>query len=288
MDNFLFHGNLVSTNRILYTPSAFAKSSLIHLQEIGTLKAQKPHTSRRQNLSSYLFFIIISGSGTLTYDGISYPLHMGDCVFLDCHKPYSHTASPQLWQLKWIHFHGPNMSSIYDKYVERGGRPVFHPTSFSEYEYILEHMYKIASSEDYLRDMRIYEQITSLLTFLMEESWHPENNGKISLKRKNLQDIKDYLDRNFADKIILDNLAEKFYINKFYLTRIFRDQFGITVTNYILQLRITHAKQLLRFTDLTIEEISRSCGFPDANYFSRMFRKIEETTPGKYRKSWSH
>ena len=288
MDNFLFHGNLVSTNRILYTPSAFAKSSLIHLQEIGTLKAQKPHTSRRQNLSSYLFFIIISGSGTLTYDGISYPLHMGDCVFLDCHKPYSHTASPQLWQLKWIHFHGPNMSSIYDKYVERGGRPVFHPTSFTEYEYILEHMYKIASSEDYLRDMRIYEQITSLLTFLMEESWHPENNGKISLKRKNLQDIKDYLDRNFADKIILDNLAEKFYINKFYLTRIFRDQFGITVTNYILQLRITHAKQLLRFTDLTIEEISRSCGFPDPNYFSRMFRKIEGTTPGKYRSSWSH
>ena len=122
----------------------------------------------------------------------------------------------------------------------------------------------------------------------MEESWHPENNGKVSLKRKNLQDIKDYLDRNFSEKIILDRLAEKFYINKFYLTRIFHDQFGITVTNYLLQLRITHAKQQLRFTDLTIEEISRSCGFPDANYFSRMFRKIEGTTPGKYRRSWSH
>ncbi|MBP7349803.1 MAG: helix-turn-helix domain-containing protein [Butyrivibrio sp.] len=288
MDTFLFHGNLVSANRILYTPSAFAKSSLIHLQEIGTLKAQKPHTSKRQNLSSYLFFIIISGSGTLTYDGISYPLCMGDCVFLDCHKPYSHTASPQLWQLKWIHFYGPNMSSIYDKYVERGGRAVFHPSSFSGYETILDRMYKIASSEDYLRDMRIYEQITSLLTFLMEESWHPENNGKVSLKRKNLQDVKDYLDRNFSEKIILDRLAEKFYINKFYLTRIFHDQFGITVTNYLLELRITHAKQQLRFTDLTIEEISRSCGFPDPNYFSRMFRKIEGTTPGKYRSSWSH
>ena len=288
MDTFLFHGNLVSANRILYTPSAFAKSSLIHLQEIGTLKAQKPHTSKRQNLSSYLFFIIISGSGTLTYDGVSYPLHMGDCVFLDCHKSYSHTASPQLWQLKWIHFYGPNMGSIYEKYIERGGHTVFHPASFSGYEHILDHLYTIASSEDYLRDMRIYEQITSLLTLLMEESWHPENNGKISLKRKNLQDIKDYLDQNYAEKIILDNLAEKFYINKFYLTRIFRDQFGITVTNYLLHLRITHAKNLLRFTDLTIEEISRSCGFSDANYFSRIFRKIEGTTPGKYRTSWSH
>ena len=86
MDTYLFHGNLVSANRILYTPSAFAKSSLPHLQEIGTLKAQKPHTSRRENLSSYLFFIILSGSGTLEYDGSSCALHTGDCVFLDCHR----------------------------------------------------------------------------------------------------------------------------------------------------------------------------------------------------------
>ena len=65
----LFHGTIVTSNRIIYTPSAFAKSNLIYLQETGQLQAKKPHVSQRENLSSYLFFIVKSGSGTLTYEG---------------------------------------------------------------------------------------------------------------------------------------------------------------------------------------------------------------------------
>ena len=49
MDDALFHGNIVNSRRILYTPSAFARSNLLHLQEIGSLTAQRPHVSRREN-----------------------------------------------------------------------------------------------------------------------------------------------------------------------------------------------------------------------------------------------
>lgn len=58
MNEFLFHGTLVTTNRILYTPSSFARTNLLHLQETGVLQAQKPHTSKRKNLISYLFFAV--------------------------------------------------------------------------------------------------------------------------------------------------------------------------------------------------------------------------------------
>ena len=47
---------------------------------------------------------------------------------------------------------------------------------------------------------------------------------------------------HFAEKITLDALAERFYINKFYLTRVFKEQFGLSVTSYLTQLRITQAK----------------------------------------------
>ena len=50
--------SIVTSNRILYTPSSFARSSLLTLQEIGTLQALKPHTSSRDNLQSYLFFML--------------------------------------------------------------------------------------------------------------------------------------------------------------------------------------------------------------------------------------
>lgn len=281
----LFHGDLVSSSRILYTPSAFARASLLHLQETGRLQAQQAHRSGRQNLQSYLFFIVLSGTGTLEYEKHSYQLTGGDCVFLDCRRPYCHQTSEHLWALKWVHFYGPNMGNIYDKYTTRGGRAAFHAKEPAAFEHLLDQLYQIADSSDYIRDMRIFEKITSLLTLLMDESWNPEP-GKSTPKRQNLQQVKDYLDQHYHEKVTLDELAEMFYINKFYLTRIFKEQFGLPISHYLLQIRITHAKQLLRFTDQTMEAIGAACGMGDGNYFTRMFRRVEGITPGEFRKLW--
>lgn len=286
MQHPLFQSQLENSDRIIYTPSGFAKTNLIHLQEIGELKAKSPHISRRANLSSYLFFLVISGSGMLEYDGKTYPLTKGDCVFIDCRKPYSHSTSTDLWTLKWVHFYGPNMNGIYEKYVERGGLPGFSSFNQESYIRLLKQLYDIAASSVYIRDMKIYEKLAALLTLLMEESWNPVNGAHSASHKRDMQSIKDYLDLHYQEKISLDGLAEIFYINKFYLTRIFKEQFGLTVNNYLLQVRITHAKQLLRFTELSIEKISQDCGMNDANYFARMFKKVEGTSPGEFRKSW--
>lgn len=65
MNNNLFTNELVSSSRIIYTPSTFASSSLFYLQETGTLQAQAYHRSERSGLNSYLFYIVLSGSGTV-------------------------------------------------------------------------------------------------------------------------------------------------------------------------------------------------------------------------------
>lgn len=279
------HEISVESNRILYTPSVFAKTNLIHLQEAGNLTALMPHTNKRENLASYLFFIIISGEGKLNYNSTIYNLKKGDCVFLDCRKPYSHHTHNNLWQLKWVHFYGPNMSAVYDKYKERGGQPAFHPKDSEKYSSLLSSVYTLASSQDHIRDMKIYEKLVSLLSCIMAENWTLPSSHK-SPKKQNLQHIKDYLDQNYNKNLSLDVLSDKFYINKFYLTRIFKEQFGISINNYMTQKKITQAKKLLRFSDLTIEEIANKCGISDSNYFSRVFKKIEHLSPGEYRKLW--
>ncbi len=273
-------------NRIIYTPSQFAKSNLIHLQETGTIKAKEPHTNSRENLNSYLFFIVISGSGVFTYNKITYHIKTGDCVFIDCRIPYSHRSSDDLWELKWAHFYGPNMKGIYNKYLERGGLPTFTSKNIKEYNNTLTKIFEIASGSNYIRDMQLFEQITSLLTLIMSES---HRNEKIQRKNNvniNLQEVKEFIDNNFYKKITLDGLAENFYINKFYLTRVFKDQFGISPIDYLLHVRITHAKTLLRFSELSIEKVGIECGIPDTNYFTRIFKKIEGYPPGEYRKRW--
>lgn len=286
MGGTLFHGDLVASSRILYTPSSFAKNSLMYLQEIGQLDAQSPHTSRRSNLTSYLFFIVQRGSGTLQYQGQEVALTAGDCVFIDCKSGYSHSTSNDLWSLQWAHFSGVTMPSIFEKYRARGGRVVFHPGSILEFKQCLDHLYTLAGSADHIRDMRINQELTVLLTLLMEQSWAPENALAAAGKKQQLVEVRQHLEQHFAEKITLDQLAEQFYMNKYYLAHLFKEQFGVTVVEYLLNLRITHAKQLLRFSDQTTESIAAACGMSDANYFARVFRKVEGISPTEYRKLW--
>jgi len=285
MDKALFHGDLVNTSRIIYTPSDFAKMSLFHMQEIGSLQATKPHTSKRSYLSSYLFFIVSSGTGKLTYEDSEYMLSEGDCVFIDCRHSYSHSTSDNLWSLSWIHFDGPTLANIYQKYKERGGLPAFKPLNFSKYVGSFSNLYNIAASSSYTRDMEINSELSSLLTHLMSDSWHPEK-AHTGTKKTSMIEIKQYLDENFSKKITLDELSERYFINKFYLTRIFKEQFGISIMDYLLSVRITEAKNMLRFSKNSAEEIGISCGIGDIYYFSRVFKKIEGISIREYRKQW--
>ena len=76
----------VSSKRILYTASGWAKSNLIFLQETGSLRAIKPHVSKRENLQSYLCLMVVDGSGHIEYEGQKYEMKKGDCAFIDCMK----------------------------------------------------------------------------------------------------------------------------------------------------------------------------------------------------------
>lgn len=323
MDQELFNpqSSSVTSSRILYTPSTFARTSLLHLQEVGSLQAIHPHTSTRTNLTSFLCFAVLSGTGSLTYEGTTYELLAGDCVFIDCRKAYSHstgynagsnntsvnidstpacvnkttcekdTANPHtnpstsLWSLQWCHFYAPFLPAVYEKYKERGGRPVFHPDDLTPFTLLLTDLYNLASSSDYIRDMRINEKLGTLLTLLMEQSWHPESMT-VSRKRLELAAVKEYLDEHYTEKIALADLSEHFFINKFYLSKIFKESYGTTINSYLISKRITRAKQLLRFTDMTVDEVGAAVGMGDANYFSRMFRKVEGISPREYRKQW--
>lgn len=290
------HSNLftsspsVQSSRILYTPSPFARSSLLHLQEVGSLTAIKPHTSKREKLQSYLCFMVEDGDGKLVYEGKKYDLKAGDVVFIDCRKAYSHSTGniqelcddhsagvnscTKLWSLLWCHFYGPSMPAIYAKYCERGGQPVIRGSDIasgadvSQYCTILTDIYTLASSSDYIRDMRINGKLNDLLTLLMESSWH-QGNSSNAPKKMDISLVKSFLDEHYSEKLSLESVASHFFIDKHYLARLFKEQYGVTLVTYLQQVRITHAKRMLRFTNKSIEEIGLECGIGELNYFSR-------------------
>ena len=150
---------------------------------------------------------------------------------------------------------------------------------------MLNRIFEIAGSSDYIRDMKINTLLCQLLEHLMAYSWNPENVTR-SKKRLELDAVKSYLDMHYMKKITLEALADQYFIDKFYLSKIFKERYGMTVISYVEEKRITEVKRLLRFSSMNIEEISGVTGYGDANYLSRRFKKIEGMTPGEYRRKW--
>ncbi len=277
---------LEQDKRILYTPTPFAKKNLIYLQETGELCANREHISQRDYLRSYLFMLVMDGTGRVLYKGKQYTVRAGDCVFIDCTNEYSHTPLDERWLLKWVHFSGGNVREIYENYVHNGGKPCFQTKRYLVFADLLTEIYGLAQEESGFGDMMLYQKLVSLLVMLTQEGRTPEEGMDFERSIRDMTPIKQFLDENYRDKISLDQIAETFYVNKFYMTRIFKKQYGISIVSYLTQVRITHAKQLLRFTDMPIENVSQECGLSDANYFSRVFRKVEGTSPGEFRKMW--
>lgn len=277
---------LTDSYRVLSTPSSFAKSALLYIQEIGRLKSLKSHTSKRESLDSFLFVMVLSGSGIFTYEGTTYPITAGDHIFIDCRKPYSHQSSEtDPWELMWVHFNGVSMDQYYQYFYKKTKSIVLHPENPTEFSSLLEQLMELAPQKEIDSELLASNLLNGLVTkILTTKSIQGKKNKTTNIEK--MRQIKDFIDENFQRKITLDLLADEFYISKYHLSREFKKAYGITMVNYVITKRITYAKELLRFTDMQIEEIGRNCGIEDNSYFNKVFRKTEGTTASEYRKRW--
>jgi AraC-like DNA-binding protein len=283
---------VTNTRRIINTPSAFTREHFLYLQEAGYLKSLKPHLSTRQGLSSYLFVIVLSGTGTVTYreplakgtGGTKRTVSAGDCFFLDCRGAYTHISSADdPWELMWIHFHGAQADAYYQYFREQHSF-YFHTSHVAELTASIQSIITCHERKNENTDILTAQQITNILTAICTEPMGA--GGSNTALSSKLSDILQYLDAHYTEDISLDGLAEQFYISKYYLSREFKKEFGTTIIQYLLTKKITNAKELLRYSNSSIEEIARLCGIDDASYFNKVFRKIEGCTASEYRKKW--
>ena len=107
---------------------------------------------------------------------------------------------------------------------------------------------------------------------------------KNNIRNRKVQDIIAYLNENYMIAESQEKIAEHCTISKSYMCKLFKKEMGISVLEYITNLRITYACQLIKKTDLSITEIAIVCGFNSSQYFSSVFKHIKGKTPTEYRK----
>lgn len=99
----------------------------------------------------------------------------------------------------------------------------------------------------------------------------------------NMTGIIKYIEENYYEDITLDLLSEKFFINKYKLSRQFKDHLGINMLKYLNKLRISKSKKMLAETDQKITNIAGEIGFNNTTHFNRVFKDEIGCSPTDYR-----
>jgi two-component system response regulator YesN len=97
--------------------------------------------------------------------------------------------------------------------------------------------------------------------------------------------IKQYIQEHYAEQIELNTLAEIVYLTPTYVSKLFKQETGYTITDYITEVRLQHAKQLLTHQPhLKVQEISGQVGYADVAYFHKLFKRTIGITPSQFKK----
>ena len=103
-------------------------------------------------------------------------------------------------------------------------------------------------------------------------------------KNENLDEMIKYIRSNFGGNLSLDFLAEQAHMSREYLSRKFKSYTGTNLSDFIAEVRIDRAKQLLRSSAHSVTDISAYCGYTSLGNFQRFFKKLVGCSPSEYRK----
>lgn len=107
-------------------------------------------------------------------------------------------------------------------------------------------------------------------------------NQSMQLNGKTAELVVQYMKNHYMDKITLDDLAERFDLSVFYLSRLLKKYTGVTFTEYIALCRVEKAKEMLKEGKYSIKEISYMVGFSSQGYFAKVFHKYTGKSPSDF------
>lgn len=256
--------------------------NLLYVQSFCYMDMGASYFTERKNYTSFLLLFTYEGKGSLSYDGQEYTLQEGDIFLIDCRKYHYYRTLQDNWKHSDLHIWGRFAEFFYQENM-RGRSPVFHCRQTEVFQQQLERILRFQTTDDSKWALMVSHEIESLLFLLLE--WdHPAQAEQIP---KELSMLRIYLENHFQDAISLDEMARFSGISKYHLCRQFKKYIGFSPKEYVLDLRISHAKLLLQTSNIPSHNICTLVGFSNEANFIRHFKNAVGMTPGQYRKQFT-
>ncbi|MBQ8326536.1 MAG: AraC family transcriptional regulator [Lachnospiraceae bacterium] len=269
-------------NRNIYPYNLEVKKLPFHLAGIGGTEYQY-HIIRTEGYHWHQILFCAEGTGYVKYDNSTYSVNEGDFFFLPAGYPHEYYSDQKRWDIRWVAFDGYACAHVLSQFNMH--KPaIISPRDIDVMENIYNKMFALQESEQTYRDQfcsgLIYEYVIEFYRNMDNPVQRLRNE-----KSKRLLPVLDYIDKHFYLDLPITALAEVAKVTPQHLCRIFKDSMNMRPNEYLTRRRLQESKRLLQKNELPIGEIAHKCGFPDAGYFSTVFRKHEGLSPIEYKKS---
>jgi len=254
---------------------------LIYPRLYGFQRIGPKYYNEMEYWNEYTIIYTISGSGILTIDNQSYTLKPYDLVFVE-NNSY-HSLKPihgSGWNIYFTHlYQNQIVSEIYQRLNANYGPVISNIREDLIVPYILklcEFHKNWNSSTPYQMSYTIYEMLVRVLEYALKK-----NPSKINSK---IISVINYINDNYTSSICLNDILDKCNYSRTHLERIFKEATKTTIKDYIIQLRLALAKELITSTTKTFEEIAATIGLNEYRSLHYLFIKYEKMTPSEYRR----
>lgn len=259
--------------------------SLPYLISSRDVSVTSPFSYEAAGLDAYCLLYTTKGAGTLYCNNTAqvnaaYDLTRGSLAFIDCHADHKLVCRHNIWEYT-ICFVSSPVTGYYHKKLQTLGGCIFKLGSNADLLSLWDKLLKTQIDDEAHGLMRsrilmdLYTQLYLARSMELSNSYHVPSY---------IVDMKKSFDTAYDEQYSLDELAQKYDVNKYRLCREFAQYYEDTPLQYLNNVRLEKAKELLLHSDEKVVTIGQMVGIENTNHFIRLFKEKNGVTPLAYRR----
>lgn len=235
---------------------------------------------------NYVLHFITNGKGKISINGETTELTAGDIFVLPKNQSIFYQADENTpWTYTWVGFSGSRAETILSQ-TRLLEKYFLHSHLESE---ILKKMIDINQTEvqslPMITELILIGHLNQLLAALVQEFPNDSLKEASTLAKTYVHHAIKIIHSQYNSPVKVSAIAEKLALSRSYLYKIFKQETGYSIKDYIVQVKMNHACQLLANPDLSITEIANSVGYQDPLTFSSAFKNYFHMSPTEFRKN---
>lgn len=255
----------------------------LYLCFYGYSKCEPLHSFGPAVRPNYIIHFISEGKGTYQVGERKYELQQGQGFLIEPETLTFYKADKEIpWSYLWIGF-GGEQAEEYLKDIGLGSEQLtFQCTRGDELKAIIQTM--LRHSRPDTADLYALQSLLYSFFAVLSKDTIPQHPAAYQRSNVYVQQAITYIRSNYFRGIGVQEIADYLSIDRSYLYSLFKQSLNVSPQDFLTQFRITRARELLSYTDISIESIALSCGYQDALVFSKAFKRAVGMTPTMHRK----